>query len=102
MANGSLVLINLVIIAALERLVAKEMDLSVLHATDVLFTLDMLQAVGLVPSSGKDIERDLATDGESQAVIWELLTKCIDQILSYVVLLVIPEGESILAELKRR
>ena len=49
----------------LVSLVAEKMDL--LEA----LVLDMPQTVGLVPSSGEDIERDLSPDGVSEVVVGE-------------------------------
>ena len=36
-----------------------------------VLVLDMSQTVGLVPSSGEDIERDLSPDGVSEVVVGE-------------------------------
>ena len=63
MANGARVLEDLVVVAALVRLVAEEVDGAVLDATDLLLCFHVLQAVGLVPSSREDIEGDLAANG---------------------------------------
>jgi len=57
-----LVAVDLPIVAALERLVAKEVDVLVLDAGHVLLGLDVLQAVRLVPAGGEDVEGDLAAD----------------------------------------
>ena len=58
-----LVLVNFVVVAALVRLVAEEVDRLEVHTIGlVLVLLDVLQAVGLVPTSGEDVERDLTTD----------------------------------------
>lgn len=54
---------DLIIIAAGEALVAEEVDCLVVDAGDVLLGLDVLQAVSLVPTSGEDIEGDLAANG---------------------------------------
>ena len=63
MANRSGILINLVVVAALERLVAEEMYSLVVHSTwHVLVVLDVLQAVCLVPACWKDVEGDLTAD----------------------------------------
>lgn len=63
MADGSWILKYLVIIATFERLVAEEMDVSVVYTTRrVLLILDVLQAVCLVPASWEHVERDLAAD----------------------------------------
>ena len=63
MSCRSLVLINFIIIPALVRLVAKEVNRRVLDAANVLFFFEMLQAVSFVPAGGEDVEGDLATDG---------------------------------------
>ena len=73
MADGARVLEDLVVVAALVGLVAEEVDGVVLDATDLLLGFDVLQAVGLVPASGEDVERDLAADGV--AVWWKLLAR---------------------------
>jgi len=72
-ADGARVLEDLVVVAALVGLVAEEVDGVVLDATDLLLGFDVLQAVGLVPASGEDVERDLAADGV--AVWWKLLAR---------------------------
>ena len=63
MANGARVLKDLIVVAALVRLVAEEVDGAVLDAADLLLGFHVLQAVRLVPSSREDIEGDLAADG---------------------------------------
>jgi hypothetical protein len=62
-AHGARVLENLVIVAALVRLVAEEVDGAVLDAADLLLGFHVLQAVRLVPAGGEDVEGDLAADG---------------------------------------
>lgn len=57
--------VNLVIIATSKALVTEEVDVLVFGAAELLFSLDMLQTIGLVPASGENIERDLATNGET-------------------------------------
>ena len=52
--------------AHLVSLVTEKMDLL------ETLVLDVSQTVGLVPSSGKDIERDLSPDGVSEVVVGEL------------------------------
>ena len=60
------VLVDLVVVAALERLVAEEMDRGVGNPSRLLgLVLEVLQAVCLVPAGGEDVERDLAADGEA-------------------------------------
>ena len=63
MADSAGVRKDLIIVATGEALVAEEVDGLVLDAGDVLLGLDVLQAVSLVPTSGEDIEGDLAADG---------------------------------------
>lgn len=66
MANGSLVAEDLVVVAALERLVSEEMDVLVGDSVGLLgLALEVVQAVGLVPAGGEDVEGDLAADGEA-------------------------------------
>ena len=69
-ADGAGVLEDLVVVAALVGLVAEEVDGAVLDAADLLLGFDVLQAVGLVPASGEDVEGDLAADG---VAAWEIL-----------------------------
>ena len=68
MSYRAWILKDLVIVAALVCLVAKEVDLRVLNARDIIFIGQVLQAVGLVPAGGEDVEGDLSADGESD---WE-------------------------------
>lgn len=53
------------VIAADEAFVTEEVNVLVLGAGDVLLGLDVLQAVGFIPTGREDVERDLATDGEA-------------------------------------
>lgn len=70
MALGPRVAEDLVVVAALEGLVAEEVDRLVLDAAWPLgLALQVLQAVGLVPAVGEDVEGDLATDGEPVVVV---------------------------------
>ena len=62
MAHSARVLENLVVVAALVRLVSKEVDLAVLDAGDLLLGLDVLQTVSLVPAGREDVEGDLSAD----------------------------------------
>jgi hypothetical protein len=63
MANRPRILIDLVVVATLERLVAEEVDCLVVHSTrHVLVVLDVLKAVRLVPACWEDVEGDLAAD----------------------------------------
>lgn len=68
-ADGARVLEDLVVVAALVGLVAEEVDGAVLDAADLLLGFDVLQAVGLVPASGEDVEGDLAADG---VAVWKV------------------------------
>jgi hypothetical protein len=67
-AHSTRVLENLVIVAALVRLVAEEVDGAVLDAAGLLLGFDVLQAVRLVPAGGEDVEGDLAADGVAVVV----------------------------------
>lgn len=62
MTDGARVRVDLVVIATDEALVPEKVDVLVLGSGDVLLGRDVLQAVGLIPASGKDVERDLATN----------------------------------------
>lgn len=68
MSYRAWILKDLVIVAALICLVAKEVDRRVLDARDIFLVGQVLQAVGLVPAGGKDVEGDLSADGVSD---WE-------------------------------
>lgn len=60
------VLIDLVVVPALEGLVAEEVDRRVGNPSRLLgLVLEVFQAVGLVPAGGEDVEGDLAADGEA-------------------------------------
>lgn len=65
MTDRARVGVDLIVIATNKTLVTEEVDGLVLGSGDVLLGLDVLQAVGLVPASGEDVERDLATNGEA-------------------------------------
>ena len=82
MADGSWVFVDFVIISTLVRLVAKEVDFL------EVFVSHVLQAVSLVPSSRENVKRDLATNGVSQAEVWELFLQGINELFSDFVLLV--------------
>lgn len=63
MADRPAIGVDLIIVASLVRLVSKEVNSGVAYSTRVLCVLlEMLQAVRLVPASGEDIKRYLATD----------------------------------------
>lgn len=66
MTDGAGVGVDFVVVAALEGLVAEKVDGLVGDAVGLLgLVLEVLQAVGLVPAGGEDIEGDLATNGET-------------------------------------
>lgn len=90
MTDGALVDVNLVVVSALGRLVAKEVDLLVLDAALLLrLLLEVLEAVRLVPAGGEDVERDLAADAERQAEVAKLLAERGDEVAADVVDLVV-------------
>lgn len=65
-SDGAGVGVNLVVVAALEGLVAEEVDGVVGDAIGLLgLVLEVLEAVGLIPASGEDIKGDLASNGEA-------------------------------------
>ena len=71
-ANCSLVAIDFVVVAANEGLVAEEVDCFVGDAIRLLrLVLEMLEAVGLIPAGGEDVEGDLAADREA---IWGVVS----------------------------
>ena len=64
--DRALIHVDLIVIAALKRLVTKEVDGRIFDAGDVLLRLDVLQAERLVPARGEHVEGDLAADGEAK------------------------------------
>ena len=63
-SNGARVAVDFPVVAAFKGLVAKEVDLGVGNAARLLgLLLEVLEAVGLVPAPGEDVEGDLAADG---------------------------------------
>lgn len=59
------ILINLVIVPANHGLVAKEVNGGILDPALLLgVLLEVLEAVGLVPTGGEDVKGDLTADGE--------------------------------------
>lgn len=62
MSNCPWVGVDFVIVAASKCLVAEEVDGLVLGARDIPFSLDVLQAVCLVPTGRKDVKGNLATN----------------------------------------
>jgi hypothetical protein len=69
MPHSSLIRENFMIIAARISLIAKEMDCLVFNSGNILFSLDVLKAIGFVPAGWEDIEGDHASNGEP---IWRL------------------------------
>jgi hypothetical protein len=68
-ANGSLVCEDLIVVAAWGGLVTEEVDVLVGDAPGLLgLGLEVLEAVGLIPPGGEDVEGDLAANGEAASV----------------------------------
>lgn len=64
MPDGARVLVDLVVVAALIRLVAKEVDSGILDpAGEVLLVFHVLETVCLVPAAGEEVKGDLTADG---------------------------------------
>lgn len=63
--NRSRVTVDLIVITSDKTLVTEEVDVLVFGAGDVLFGLDVLQAIGLVPTGWENVERDLAANREA-------------------------------------
>jgi hypothetical protein len=73
MSHRALVSEDLVVVAALHRLVAEEVDRGVLDASRLLgLVLQVLQAVRLVPAGREDVEGYLAADGEASLLCQNL------------------------------
>lgn len=53
-----------------------------------LLVFDASKRVGLIPTSGEDVEGDLSTDGKCQSVVSELLLQNLDECRSDFVFLV--------------
>jgi hypothetical protein len=72
MPHGPLILKNLIIVAALVRLVTKKVDRRVIDAADFFFFGEVLQAVGFVPAGGENVEGYLAADGVAmgEGLVW--------------------------------
>jgi len=63
MADGTRVLVDLVVVTAFVGLVTEEVDRGVGDAARFFGVgLKVLQAVGFVPAGGEDVEGDLAAD----------------------------------------
>jgi hypothetical protein len=97
-ANGPGVIVDFPVVSARERLVAKEMDGLVLDAAGLLrLVLEVLEAVGLVPAIGEDVEGDLATNGEGKAEVAEALLQLVDKGLADLgLVIVVLEVETLL------
>merc|ERR1711962_14762 len=74
------VLIEVVVVAPDIGLVAEKVDL--------VETLDVVEAVALVPTLGVSVNRDLPANGKCQSKIWELGLQSLDEFAAYVLLLV--------------
>lgn len=64
-SNRPRVRVNLIVIASDKALVAEEVDVLVFSARNILLGLDVLQAIGLVPTGRENVKRDLAADRET-------------------------------------
>lgn len=62
MADGPRIRVDLVVIATLHSLVAKEVNRLVVDPRERFFGLDVAETVCLVPTCGKDVKGDLAAD----------------------------------------
>ena len=65
MSDRTRILEDLIVVAALVRLVAEEMNFRVFDAGDFFLLGQVLQAVGLVPAGREDIKGNLSPDGVS-------------------------------------
>jgi len=91
MPNCSWIFVDLVVVSALVRLITKEVYRRVLYPIRLLrLVLQMLQAIRLIPASGEDIKRYLATNRVRQSQPSKLLPKDTHERLPYLVLLIIP------------
>jgi hypothetical protein len=77
MSNGPLRHEDLVIISALERLIAKEMNLV------KVFHLQVVQTVRLIPAGGEDVERDLSANAVGEVEIGKFLLHGQDHVRAY-------------------
>ena len=66
MSHRPTILIDLIIIPPLIRLIPEKMNRRIIDPRNLFFFLQVLQAVGLVPAGGEDVEGDLAADGETK------------------------------------
>lgn len=83
MSDGSFIDKNFVIVTTDHSLVTKEMNF-----LETIF-FNVLQTVGLIPTSGENVERDLATNGERQTVVWEFLFQSFNELSSDLVFLIV-------------
>ncbi len=89
MPNRPAILVDLVIIPPFMRLVPKEMNRLVVYPGNVLLMLKMLQTVRLVPTGGKDVERYLAPNRESETEIGEFFSERRNELFTDLVLFVV-------------
>jgi hypothetical protein len=90
MANGSGISVNLVIVAALESLVTKEVNVLVGNAIGLLgLVLEVLEAVGLVPASREHVEGNLSANGKGEAEMTKSLLEDSDKLLTDLGILVV-------------
>ena len=75
MADGALVLVDLVVVAALATLIPVKVNL-------VILSLDVLKAEGFVPPSGEHVEADLPADAELQIDALQLCFERLDELLA--------------------
>lgn len=80
MADGTRVLVDLVVVAALVCLIAEEVDGGVLDTAEVLLVLYVLQAVRLVPTPGENVKGDLTADGVAESKDCQYMAKFIARI----------------------
>jgi hypothetical protein len=78
-SDGSGVLVDFVIVAALEALVAEEVDGGVVNTSGLVFLCgEVLEAVCLVPALWEDVKGDLSADREAMSpVSTDLLSVCL-------------------------
>jgi hypothetical protein len=62
MTNRSRIVVDFVIVTALERLVSEEVDSRIMYAALLRFVLEVLETIRLVPPCREDIEGNLTTD----------------------------------------
>jgi hypothetical protein len=90
MADSSGIGVDLVVVATLESLVTKEVNVLVGDAIGLLgLVLEVPEAVGLVPASGEYIEGNLTTNGEGETEMTESLLEDSDELLADLGILVV-------------